>query len=72
MVSNFEIEHFGNPVARWMMGNIVLKKDAIGQIMPDKSKSSAKIDGIAATLNAIAIDIRVQANGTIQTESTAI
>ena len=71
-ITNFELEHFGDPVARWMMGNVVLKKDPIGQIMPDKSKSQFKIDGIAAMINAKAVDMRVQANGTLQTESMAI
>ena len=70
--TNFEFEHFGNPVARWMLGNVVIKKDAVGQIMPDKSKSSNKIDGIAALLNAIGIDIRISANGGIQTEAMAL
>jgi phage terminase large subunit-like protein len=71
--SNYELEHFGNPVARWMVGNIVLKVDAVGQIMPDKGKSTAgKIDGIAALLNAIAIDMRINSTGRIETESMAL
>lgn len=57
-VTNCQLDHLGNPVARWMMGNVVLKKDAIGQVMPDKQKSAFKIDGIAALVNAKAIDIR--------------
>jgi phage terminase large subunit-like protein len=69
---NYELEHFGNPVARWMIGNVVLKRDPVGQIMPDKSKSQNKIDGVAALLNAIALDIRISASGTIQTESFAV
>ncbi len=72
LIHNEQLEHFGDPVARWMMGNIVLKKDAIGQIMPDKSKSQFKIDGIAAMINAIAVDLRIQANGTLQTQAMAI
>lgn len=71
-ITNFELEHFNDPVARWMMGNVVLKRDAIGQIMPDKSKSQFKIDGIAALINAKAVDLRIQANGTLQTESMAL
>jgi len=55
-----------------MLGNVVLKKDAVGQIMPDKSKSANKIDGIAALLNSLGIDIRISANGGIQTQSMAI
>jgi phage terminase large subunit-like protein len=70
--TNYEFEHFGNPVARWMIGNVVIKKDAVGQIMPDKSKSSNKIDGIAALLNCIGVDIRMNANGMIQTDAMAI
>jgi len=71
-IHNEQLEHFNNPVARWMMGNIVLKKDAIGQIMPDKSKSQYKIDGIAALIDAKAVDIRMDATGFIETESMAI
>ena len=55
-----------------MMGNIVLKKDAIGQIMPDKSKSQYKIDGIAALVDAKAVDLRMESNGMIETQSMAI
>lgn len=71
-ITNFELDHLGNPVARWMLGNVVLKKDPIGQIMPDKSKSAFKIDGIAALVNAKAVDMRMQANGTIETQSMAV
>lgn len=72
LVVNQQIEHFNNPVARWMMGNVVIKKDAIGQIMPDKSKSQYKIDGVASLVNCIAIDIRMEFGGGIETESMAI
>jgi phage terminase large subunit-like protein len=71
-ITNEQLEHFNNPVARWMMGNVVLKKDAVGQIMPDKSKSQYKIDGIAALVNCKAIDLRMDANGQIETQSMAI
>lgn len=70
--TNFEYEHFGNPVARWNLGNIVLKKDPVGQIMPDRAKSTNKIDGIAAMINAVALDIRLEAFGQIGTESIAL
>lgn len=70
-ITNEQLEHFNNPVARWMMGNVVLKKDPAGQIMPDKSKSQYKIDGIAAMVNAKAIDLRM-GDGGIQTEAMAI
>ena len=47
------MEHFGNPVMRWMNGNISLRKDAVGNYMIDKGKSQGKIDGFAALINAI-------------------
>lgn len=72
LVHNEQLEHFNNPVARWMCGNVVLKKDAIGQIMPDRAHSQYKIDGIAALLDCIALDIRMGAGGKLETESFAI
>jgi phage terminase large subunit-like protein len=72
LITNSQLEHFNNPVARWMMGNVVLKKDAAGQIMPDKSKSQFKIDGIAAMVNAKAIATKAEALGFIETQSTSL
>lgn len=72
LIHNSQLEHFNNPVARWMMANVVLKKDAIGQIMPDRSKSQYKIDGIAALVDCIAIDMRKESGGQIETESLAM
>lgn len=48
------IEHFGNPVLAWMMSNVVIAKDSSGNIKPDKGKSTKKIDGVAAMINALA------------------
>lgn len=72
LIHNEQIEHFNNPVARWMMSNIVLKRDAIGQCMPDRQRSQYKIDGIAALIDAIAVDMRMEANGTIGTKAEAM
>jgi phage terminase large subunit-like protein len=62
-------EHFNNPVMRWMIGNVTLKTDAAGNIKPDKEKSTNKIDGVAAMVNAIARWKRIEAE---QKESTII
>lgn len=48
------LEHFNNPVMRWMISNVVISMDAAGNIKPDKAKSQNKIDGVAALVNAIA------------------
>ncbi len=71
-ICNFELEHFNNPVARWMMGNVVLKKDAIGQIMPDRQHSQFKIDGVAALVDCVAVSVRKNSEGGIETKSFAM
>ncbi len=44
------LRHGGNPVLRWMADNMVVKQDPAGNVKPDKSKSSDKIDGIVALI----------------------
>lgn len=44
------LRHGGNPVLRWMADNLVVKQDPAGNIKPDKSKSTEKIDGIVALI----------------------
>lgn len=44
------IAHGNNPVANWMMGNVVAIEDPAGNKKPDKSRSREKIDGIVATI----------------------
>jgi phage terminase large subunit-like protein len=48
-----KITHGGNPVLKWMAGNIVMHQDPAGNIKPDKEKSVEKIDGIVATIMAL-------------------
>lgn len=56
------IIHGGNPVLRWMAGNVVMRQNPSGNIKPDKEKSVEKIDGFVASIMAIACCIR---NGAI-------
>ena len=58
MVLTEKIEHFGNPVLRWMMASTVVKTDPAGNIKPDKEKSTEKIDGAVATIMALDRAIR--------------
>ena len=44
------IVHGGNPVLRWMAGNVVAEVDAAENIKPSKKKSTEKIDGIVALI----------------------
>ena len=48
-----KITHGGNPVLRWMAGNVVAETDAAENIKPSKKKSVEKIDGIVATIMAL-------------------
>jgi phage terminase large subunit-like protein len=45
--------HDGNPVMRWMIGNVVAKKDANDNVFPRKEFPHNKIDGPVATLMAL-------------------
>jgi phage terminase large subunit-like protein len=52
MVFKKKIIHDGDPVLTWAIGNAVTKPDAQDNIMLDKSKSTDRIDPIAAVINA--------------------
>lgn len=47
------VDHYDNPVARWMLANVVIREDVNGNRRPDKAKSSEKIDGIVAAIMAL-------------------
>ena len=50
-------DHGGHPVSRWMAENVAITTDPAGNIKPAKDKSSEKIDGIAAAIDAIFVDL---------------
>lgn len=56
-----QFHHGANPVMRWMADNVIVRQDPAGNIKPDKSKSSNKIDGIVATI--MALDRAVRKEG---------
>ena len=47
------VAHGGNAVLRWMADNVSARQDPAGNVKPDKSKSSGRIDGIVAAVMAI-------------------
>ncbi len=53
LILSKRIGHNGNPVSRWMLGNIAIKHDPAGNMKPDKEKSADKIDGIVALIIAL-------------------
>jgi phage terminase large subunit-like protein len=54
LVVSGKLYHGGNPVLRWMASNVARSEDPAGNIKPDKGRSREKIDGVVATIMAIA------------------
>ena len=54
LILSKEIQHDGNPVLRWMIGNVQLEIDAADNHKPSKKKSKEKIDGVVACICALA------------------
>ena len=50
LVLSKRLRHGGNPVLRWMADNLMVKQDPAGNLKPDKSKSTEKIDGMVALI----------------------
>ena len=60
-----KIIHGGNPVLRWMAGNVVAEIDAAENIKPSKKKSTEKIDGIVARIMGLDRAIRHEQQGSV-------
>ena len=48
-----DLEHPGDPVLTWAMGNVVAARDPAGNVKPDKAKSTNKIDPAVASIMAL-------------------
>lgn len=57
LVKQHRLHHDGNPVLRWMASNTAAEERG-GLIKPSKDKSSEKIDGIVASIEALALMMR--------------
>lgn len=53
LVSAGRLYHGGHPVLRWMANNVSIRSDVNDNIAPDKKRSSERIDGIVALLEAL-------------------
>jgi phage terminase large subunit-like protein len=49
-----KLRHDGNKALRWMVGNVVCKADAAGNVYPRKENDAQKIDGAVALMTAMA------------------
>ena len=50
MILDGNLRHDGNPVFSWMLGNVMAKGDAKGNVYPTKERDAAKIDGPVAVM----------------------
>jgi phage terminase large subunit-like protein len=48
------VVHDGNPVMSWCVGNCQVEQDASGNLKPSKRRSPEKIDGVVASVTALA------------------
>ena len=48
-----KLVHDGNPVLRWMVDNVAVRKNATGLQRPDKGRSVDRIDGVTALVMAL-------------------
>jgi phage terminase large subunit-like protein len=53
MIISGKLEHGGNPVLRWQISNVQIVRDRNDNYLISKGKSRDRVDGIAATINAI-------------------
>jgi phage terminase large subunit-like protein len=56
-VLSLRLDHGGHPVLRWCARNAATAEDPAGNIKPDKSKSTERIDGITATIIALGVQM---------------
>lgn len=49
-----------DPVMRWMLSNVAIKSDPAGNIKPDKSRATGRIDGVIASVMALGRAIQHQ------------
>jgi phage terminase large subunit-like protein len=68
LVLEKKIAHGGHPILRWHFDNIVVKSDEAGNIKPDKSKATERIDGAIASIMALDRAVRHENHGSVYDE----
>jgi phage terminase large subunit-like protein len=68
LVLSRKLQHDGNPLMRWMVDCVSIVTDNLGNIRPakpDRRKSAKRIDGVAATVNALFCALRHENGGSV-------
>lgn len=68
LVLGRQIAHGGHPILRWMADNVVIRQDPAGNIKPDKSKSTERIDGVVALIEGLDRGIRHEKDASVYEE----
>jgi phage terminase large subunit-like protein len=55
LVVKRQLDHGGHPVLRMCAENVAVTRDPAGNIKPAKDKSTGRIDGVVATINALGV-----------------
>lgn len=69
LVLQGRLRHGGNPVLRWMAGNVSAEIDPAGNIKPSKKTSSEKIDGIVALIMALGLAMQAEPTDKVTVEA---
>ena len=65
LVVSKRLIHLKNPILRWNVSNCVAKVvDDAGNVKPSKAKSTGRIDGVYAVLDAVALEMANRSKGT--------
>lgn len=65
LILSKRFNHGGNAVLKWCASNVTIRTDANGNYMPDKGKSTERIDGVVAAVMAIGRAINQDGGQTI-------
>jgi phage terminase large subunit-like protein len=63
LLATRDLAHQGCPVLGWQAANVAVEQDAAGNLKPSKKKSTERIDGIAASVNALGLALAKHAAG---------
>lgn len=71
LVMDHRLVHNGDPVLRWMMANVVARRDAKDNIFPRKEQYENKIDGAVALIMALGMCVNEDSIGFEDYEASA-
>jgi phage terminase large subunit-like protein len=68
LVTAGRLAHGGNPVLRWMASVMATETDAAGNLKPSKKKSTERIDGMVAAVEAVGVALVKPDGGSVYDE----